>query len=154
MKNNLKEYKGFSLIEILWAVAILSILIVTVTGIFTGLLLSSKKNNKLVTATGLAEKQLEYIKLLSSTDIPINSVYDGSVQVGDNIHDDVYFPPYPPQPAFLREFVEGIMYYYKIETSYVPDTGDKVINIKVTVYWDVNQNEGENYVTLVLYKKT
>jgi len=44
------------------------------------------------------------------------------------------------------------MYYYKIKTSYVPNTGDKLISILVTVYWEESEYEGKNSVTLELYR--
>lgn len=144
--------KGFSLAEVIWGVLILSIIIVTVTGIFTGILVSSKKSNKFVVATGLAEKQIEYIKLMGGGDIPVDTSYDGAVQQGDLIHDDVYFPPYPLQPAFLKETVDGITYYYKIDTAFVPDTGDRLMSITVQVYWEESDYEGKGSVTFELYK--
>jgi type II secretory pathway pseudopilin PulG len=154
MKNNIK--KAFSLIEVIWGVLILAIIIVTVTGIFTGILVSTKKSEKLVVATNLAQKQLEYIKLMGFTVIPprpvdIDGRNNGVTATGSA---GKYFPSFPEPPAPLREVVDGITYYYRIQAKDINGTGSKLVGITVTVYWDQNagDNSGKNFVTLELYK--
>ena len=146
---------AFSLIEALWGVLILSILIITVTGIFTGILTSTKKSEKLVVATNLAQKQLEYIKLMDFSDIPCPRDFDGRNSGITGIEfKSSYFPPYPEgQPAPLKEVVDGITYYYRVQTRDVTGTG-KLIGVVVSVYWDKNiaDTSGKNFVMLELYK--
>ncbi|MEQ8169441.1 MAG: type II secretion system protein [Candidatus Eremiobacterota bacterium] len=155
MKKNIK--KAFSLIEVIWGVLILSIIIVSVTGIFTGILVSTKKSEKLVVATNLAQKQLEYIKLMGFSDIPTSLPMDldgrnnGVKATGTSGH---YFPAFPVPPEPLREVVDGVTYYYRIQVkdlSGVPGRG--LVSITVTVYWDqADENSGKNFVSLELYK--
>jgi prepilin-type N-terminal cleavage/methylation domain-containing protein len=151
MHVNIK--KGFSLIEVLLAVTLLAVIIVTVTGVFTGILISSKKSDKFFVATNLATKEMENIKLMSFDDIstctPIT--LDGKTQQGVSAGKG-YFPPYPPQPANLMEKVNGVTYYYNISTSYVAGTGNELMKITVKVYWDEKENEGKNYITLQILK--
>jgi len=144
--------KAFSLVEVLLGVVLLSIIIITVTGIFTGVLVSSKKSTKFIVATNLAEKQIEYIKLMGGGDIPVNMTFDGAAQQAELIHDDVYFPPLPPHHGFLKEKIDGINYYYLIDTKYVPDTGDQLISISVKVYWDETNYGGKGSVTFEIFK--
>jgi type II secretory pathway pseudopilin PulG len=157
MKNNIK--KAFSLIEIIWGVLILAIIIVTVTGIFTGILVSTKKNEKVVVATSLAQRQLEYIKLMGVSDIPtpLPLEIDGRLASGKTVLcNSKYFPPYPDshgQPTVLRESVDGSTYYYDLKVKDVPGTGSgNLLSIVITVSWDQKENEGKNFVTLELYK--
>jgi len=153
MKNNIK--KAFSLIEVIWGVLILSIIIVSVTGIFTGILVSTKKSEKLVVATNLAQKQLEYIKLMGFSDIPASLPVDldgskGNTATGTPGH---YFPAFPVPPAPLKEDVDGVTYYYRIQAKDISGTGN-LVSITVTVSWDqiAGENSGKNFVTLELYK--
>ena len=144
--------KGLTLIEILWSVVLLAIIIVTVTGVLTGIVATSKKSDKLVTATNLAQKQLEYLKLVGFENIPVPVDMDGRTDMG-TLHNGSYFPPYPPnQPAYLQEIVDGVLYYYKINTSYVSGSNNNLISIKVKVYWDDPNGKGKNSVKLELFK--
>lgn len=149
--------KAFSLAEILWAVALLGVVIVTITGVFTGIFISSKKNDKLISAISLATKEKEYIKLMGSSDIPVSAseqTFDGKISSSvDPDGNGVFFPPYPAHPAPLYLTVNGVKYYYKITTSYVPSTGDKLINIVITVYWDDTENAGKNFVSIEMFKE-
>jgi type II secretory pathway pseudopilin PulG len=145
--------KGLSFAEILWAVVIMGFIIVTVTSVFNGLLVSSKKTEKKIVATNLAIKQMENIKLMGFTDIVVPKVFDGKTNYGEqNTGSILYFPPYPyPQPGPLYEIIDGVKYYFKITTSYVPSTGNNLIDIIITVYWE-EKNTGNNSISLELYK--
>ena len=154
MLNKIKKITALSLIEILWAVVILSIITVTVTGVFTGILVSSKKSEKFVVATNLAASQMDCVKLMGSFDIPSTITLDGKFDKGvDPDGNGAYFPPHPPYPYLLQENVDGVTYYYKITTSFVSGTGNKLLRILITVYWDDKNNEGKNFVTLEMFKR-
>jgi hypothetical protein len=65
-----------------------------------------------------------------------------------------YFPPFPAPPAPLREVVDGVTYYYRIQAKDISGTGGKLVAITVTVYWDkkADESSGKNFIIMGLYK--
>ncbi len=150
-----KPKKALSLAEIVWAVAILGVIIILVVGVFTNILVSSRKSEKLLVATNLAAKQRDFIKLMGFQEIPAGLTWDGKGGGAARMDPDgngVFFPPCPPPPGPLSETIDGIVYYYKITTEYVSGTGNNLISILITVHWDETGNEGKNFITLEMFK--
>ena len=126
-----KNKKGFSIVELLFAIAIISLVIVMVVIFYTYMIKVSSKGVDISIATQVAEKKIEEIVNDSTTDglktKLINNYYKknciiGSEPVGDNI------------------------YYYLIYTA--PMKGDYALMdltlIDIFVFWWAPDNDGTN----------
>jgi len=150
-----KPKKALSLAEIVWAVAILGVIIILVVGVFTNILVSSRKSEKLLVATNLAAKQRDFIKLMGFQEIPAGLIWDGKTGGPARVDPDgngVFFPPCPPPPGPLNETIDGITYYYRVSTEYINGTGNNLMSILITVHWDEADSNGKNFVTLEMFK--
>ncbi|MEQ8224933.1 MAG: type II secretion system protein [Candidatus Eremiobacterota bacterium] len=140
--------KGFTLAEIMLAMFLLGIVMVTVTGVFVSGLSGARKAQKKIITLNLAESMLDTILLMDYSDIDIHS-YDGTTPTTrtDEDGDTILFPPepYPKDTAGKT----GAIYKVSVEEK---GSGAKIKKITVEVLIEGRQGEGSSKVKLVGFK--
>lgn len=114
--NNNSKVDGFTTVEVIVAITILSFIIVALTSLFNSFLLVKRANNNLLKATTIAENTIEYFR--SKTYNEISSLSDYYTII-DNYYTQII--------NFLPIKVEGI----------------DVIKISITIQWN-EQNRAHN----------
>ncbi|MEQ8224793.1 MAG: hypothetical protein ABRQ37_20915 [Candidatus Eremiobacterota bacterium] len=146
--------KGFTLAEVILGIFLLGIIIISISSVFISGISASKKTAKKVTNINLAEGMLNKIMLMTYTDVEVRS-YDGSKpsfdQATDTDNNGIKFPP-SPYPSETLSDGGGTVYFYKVTVAYVPQTGNRVKSICVTVTSKGAGAEGDTSVTMEEFK--
>jgi prepilin-type N-terminal cleavage/methylation domain-containing protein len=100
---------GFTLVELVIGLTVLSIVALSLTGLFTALVNSSVVAKQKAVASSLATNQMEYLKSLP---------YDNLAVVGGSIFST------NPIPATKTQTLNGVTYTIKTEIGYVDDAYD------------------------------
>ncbi len=129
MKDKMSAENGFTLIEVMVAILVLSIGILGVTMMLTGSISSNSKADVITTTTTLAADQIEYLMSLDYNDPLLND------------------PPGPTHgPAFLRNPLPPLPAQERVSSinvvKYPPDhqTNIQARGIVYSVYWNVADN--------------
>lgn len=101
--------EGFTLVELVVSMVVLSIIVISVMGLFISLVNSSILSKRKAVASSLATNQMEYLKSL-----PYNSlaIAGGSI------------PASAPLPASSTQTINGFQYTIKSSINYVDDAFD------------------------------
>lgn len=113
-----KSDRGFTIVEVLIAIAILSFALLGMAGLTMGIMTGNDQSKKLTTATALAQDKMEEIKRLG---------YDGTPSNNDTTYDTV-----SGYPQYTRKTSTAVD---------TPNTGMKTIT--VTVSWNSNARSTE-----------
>ena len=149
---SIKDQHGLSLIEILIAVTIMSIISVTIMGYFVTAMDRSADENRRIIAANLARlKTGELREMGKKSDFPASvaagqsnyqSLLDELTAVSERIYSEA--APFPgPHGTLLdpTEVINGTVYSYKavLDKVYRPGTDASIANyllrLRVTVYW-------------------
>ncbi|NQV00355.1 MAG: type II secretion system protein, partial [Parcubacteria group bacterium] len=138
-KKNTKKKNGFTLVEMLVAIAIMGIFFTAIFAIFRMVLTNSAISEARTTAVGLANQQLETVHNLTYSDVATT----GGWPQGDI-------------PSEQVETVDNINYTITTEVGYYDDPYDSLVpidtlgsdykKVKIEVTWD--KYESGNPVTL------
>ena len=119
------SFRGVTVIEILLALGILSIALLSLLATFTSGLKLSQVSNEVTTATTVGQEFLELAKVRGYAQTAVGT-FDGRVP---DTSAGVGFP-YSPYPAVTRD---GRTYTLVVSCS---DVSATIRDIKVDVYWD------------------
>src|ERR1700690_3708344 len=108
MRHSRKE-GGFTLVELVVALTVLSVVVFSLTGLFTSLVHSAVVAKEKAVASTLATNQMEYLKSLP---------YDSLAVAGGSIFAT------NPLPATSSQTINGVVYTIKTSISYVDDAYD------------------------------
>ena len=152
-----EEKKGFSLIEILIAIALLGVIIVVICGVFVIGLESIKKGKSRATAFHIANKKFAELSNIDVTDdrgIPVDQFelfvkgYQNANQYGNTVRIPWDTPGGTPDYDISgMEVIEGKDFNFEIKIEGY-DSDLKVKKLSVEVKW-IESEEGEK--KLVLY---
>lgn len=141
-----KKNSGFTLVEILLSILILSIVVTGTTAAFSYAIKVNKDNRLAMTATNLANESIEYIRSLEFNQVGTKMVYGGSTIYGD------------PKGEILQtttKTVDGIVYIVNTIINWeqqggwdVGDTDWDYKSVKVIVV--PKEKEGNPYYTKVI----
>lgn len=146
VKKKISPIKGFTLAEIMLAMFLLGIVMVTVTGVFISGLSGARKAQKKIITLNLAESMLDSILLMDYSDID-EGIYNGTTTKSNVDGDTILFPP-DPSPQDI-ESKTGAIYKISVEEK---GTGAKIKKITVEVLIKGRQGEGSSKAILVGYK--
>src|ERR1700679_2940759 len=104
-----RDDDGFTLVEMIVGMAVLAIVALSLTGLFTALVNSSVVAKEKAVAATLATNQMEYLKSLP---------YDSLAIAGGSIFAT------SPLPGTATQTVNGVKYTIKTNISYVDDAYD------------------------------
>ena len=144
MKMSINNESGFTLLEVLVAIVILSIGLLGMASLTVGIINGNKFSNNATTATTLSQDKMEDIRRLGysgppTTETPVTEAYGSIADASGNL--------LPEYAAYKRVTVADI---YTPGTAWPPD-GMKVIT--VTTYWkDANQTEHSVELKTILSK--
>lgn len=117
--------RAFSTAEVLLALGLISIALLTVIGLFTSSFRLLNRTSDFTIATEIARDVIERSKLLGKdAPPPIDTTYDGTIPTDP---EDSGFPP-KPYPSVERE---GIVFFITVEVAPAPDT----LQAKVLTVW-------------------
>jgi len=111
--NKIANSNGFTLIEVLVAMVILSVGLLGTAALITGIINSNKLSNRISTATVLAQDKMEYIKSVGYS----------------NVVSETRASMPSPYDKYERDVTV---------TSNSPSSGMKTVN--VTVYWESSKS--------------
>lgn len=140
-KKKISAFKGFTLAEIMLAMFLLGIVLVTVTGVFVSGLSGARKAQKKIITLNLAESMLDSILLMDYANIKPGIFNEPDAKVG-------IFPPAP-----YLDTSPGKIEKYRITVLEIgPGTGTKIKKITVEVLIEGIKGQENSKVTLVGYK--
>ena len=156
MKKNNYEKKGFSLMEIIIAVAVLGIVIISVCGVFLHGLDAIKKSKYRGCAVHIASQkftELEEVDLGNNSGIPTDKI---SIPPGDGGYIEGFQSSAPDNVDFINWGSSGVFYTIKGKQSMedipydftitIENYGDNLKKITVEVFW--REVEGDKKVKL------
>lgn len=124
---NIENNSGFTLIEVLVAMVILSVGLLGTAALITGIINSNKLSNKISTATVLAQDKMEDIKRLEYSGMPAS--------------DTTTTEPY--------HSITNYSLYKRVTLIDVDNPAAGMKTITVTVYWDSDAHSVELKTILV-----
>lgn len=127
MKNNTKN-KGFTILEVIIALGILSVSLLVIINLFPKGIKMTRESKEISVATNLAKERIEELISESYENIPTGTI-DVKARLDNNPQNQFYIY----QREALAEYVDS-----DLATS-VSDTGLK--KITVSVYWTENAQE-------------
>jgi prepilin-type N-terminal cleavage/methylation domain-containing protein len=107
--TKIRDQSGFTLVELTVAMFVLSVIVLSVMGLFTSLVKSALYTKRKAVALTLATNQMEYLKSLS---------YDSLAVVGGSI----YAPSLLPSTKY--QTINGVKYTIVTKVDYVDDAFD------------------------------
>ncbi len=137
MFEQYNKKKGFSLIEALVAVGILSLGLVAVLGVFPLTLQVNKQSEKLSLASVYARTQLEQLSKLSYDDLPVGT-YEARAKLAASINDPAYYL----DRQTIINYVDS-----DLQNSASDNNLKKII---VTVFWKNKYAQDQTYVLTTL----
>lgn len=130
MKNlsRCRAGSGVSLVEVLFAVGLLTVVLAALTTVFLGGLRLLRQAQEVATASSLARQEMEKIKERDYTGFPSTAVvYDG--RAGDAPSGGFPPAPYPRQDL-------GKQYFLVVRSNPIDD---KLQKVAVEIHWDVSK---------------
>lgn len=121
MTHRIRE-RGASFAEILVALAILSLALLTMITVFVKNLSLAGKAEEITVATEIGRRQIENIRLIKKDEIPVPTTFTGASVTADG------FPP-EPYPA---QILDEKRYKLEVRTS---ESGDLTL-VETTVVWE------------------
>lgn len=143
MINRLGDERGYSLVEVLAAIVILSIAIIPMVGMFDVGLRAADGSGDYDKARALANQKLEQAQALSYDSV-LERFPDGDTVVPDD-GAPVTSSPRQTEPAFPGFAYDVTKQFVEVEGNAVVRSDDKdmgLIKVTVAVYW-----EGKSYST-------
>lgn len=148
------SHRGFTLIEVLLTIFIISISIITVLGMFTYGLKSANENRYKTEAMTLAEQKIEIIKNLPYNDVgTISGIPTGAIAQNENITVNSKVFAVATQITYIDDVADGILGVdpselagtdykkVKVKVSWVGPFGNKDISLISNIAPKRNQNE-------------
>ncbi len=130
MKNIYKRIKGFSLIEVLVSLFILVFFIFLIIEIFPYSVKAIRMSKKVLLATQIAKKELEYAKQIPWDDLSTSSSYLQNRKTN------------------IESTINGITSTTSFESAFtvtpLPDDPDNIKILHVVVRWDVDPSSGSS----------
>ncbi|MEQ8190824.1 MAG: prepilin-type N-terminal cleavage/methylation domain-containing protein [Candidatus Eremiobacterota bacterium] len=146
IKKKISLIKGFTLAEIMLAMFLLGIVMVTVTGVFVSGLSGARKAQKKIITLNLAESMLDSILLMDYSDIDAGT-YNGTTTKSNIDGDAILFPPDPSAQDIESKI--GAIYKITVEQK---GTVATIKKITVEVLIKGIQGEGSSKAKLVGFK--